>query len=154
MQTYFGKAPAKVFNLRPDSLAILTHAANVGPYARVCCVDATGGILASACVERMGGFGSLCCVHAEVKRYFMDAVRQLNAGRQVARSARHCTLEELMLTHKEVTLADAAAAAAAATAADAAAAAADAAAATAADAAAAAQPAASTGAILDALRSE
>lgn len=100
--------PSKVFNLRPDTLAIMTGSANVGPYARVLCVDATGGILAASCVERMGGFGSLCCVHAEPKRYSFDVVRQLNTPPLLARSTRHVTLEDLLLTQQRVAADDAA----------------------------------------------
>ena len=99
MQAYFLKLPVKIFNLRPDSLAILLSLANVGAYGRVICVDATGGVVAAACVERMGGYGTLACVHAEQRLYSLDAVRQLNAPRMIARSARHCTLASLLTEH-------------------------------------------------------
>jgi hypothetical protein len=102
LQAYFIKMPSKVFNLRPDTLAIMAGSANVGPYARVLCIDATGGVVAAACVERMGGFGTLCCVHAEMKRYSFDVVRQLNSAAMCSRSVRHMTLEELILSGNQV----------------------------------------------------
>lgn len=88
--------------MRPDTLAIMVHAANVGPHARVLCLDATGGVAAAACAERMGGTGTLCCPHAESSRYPLDYARLLNCPRWLAQSARHCALTELLAVQKRI----------------------------------------------------
>ena len=96
LQVYFSSSPARAFNLRPDTLAIMMHQANVGPCERVLCVDACAGLVATAAIERMGGCGMLCFVHAEAKRYNVDTARQLNVPQWLARSARHTTLQKLL----------------------------------------------------------
>jgi hypothetical protein len=109
MQVYYSTTPAKVFNMRPDTLSIMMHAANVGPHARVLCLDATGGVAAAACAERMGGIGTLCCAHAELSQYPLDCARLLNCAKWLAQSARHCALTELLAARKRINAAEEAA---------------------------------------------
>ena len=102
MQVHYSVTPAKVFNMRPDTLATMMHAANVGPHAQVLCLDATGGVAAAACAERMGGTGTLCCPHAEASRYPLDYTRLLNCPRWLAQSARQCSLTALLAAQKRI----------------------------------------------------
>lgn len=99
LQVYFSTTPLKVYNLRPDTLAVMTCLADIGPHARVLCMDATGGIVAAACAERMGGTGTLACVHAERTPYVLDAVRLLNIARWLPPSARSIALTDLLAAH-------------------------------------------------------
>ena len=57
-ELYSAKAPQKVSGLRVDTLALLLSLANVGPQARLLVVDAVGGLVSAACLERMGGAAS------------------------------------------------------------------------------------------------
>ena len=57
--TLFSHSPRKMCFLRPDSLAQALGAANVRPHARIALVDATNGVVVGACLERMGGNGTL-----------------------------------------------------------------------------------------------
>ncbi|KAF5827016.1 adenine(58)-N(1)-methyltransferase non-catalytic subunit TRM6 [Dunaliella salina] len=82
-QAYFEKGPARVFNLRPDSLAIMLSLANLSAGAKVLVMDACVGVVAAAVVERLGGFGHVCCVHAD-KPMSTDCVRLLNLSPQQA----------------------------------------------------------------------
>lgn len=102
MQVHYSTTPAKVFNMRADTLATMMHAANVGPHARVLCVDATGGVAAAACAERMGGTGTLCCPHVEATRYPLDYARLLNCPKWLAQSARHCALTSLLAAKQRI----------------------------------------------------
>lgn len=102
MQVHYSATPAKVFNMRPDTLATMMHAANVGPHARVLCLDATGGVAAAACAERLGGTGTLCCPHAEASRYPLDYTRLLNCPRWLAQSARQCALTSLLAVQTRI----------------------------------------------------
>ena len=96
LQVYFQTTPAKVFNLRPDTLAILMHEASVAPHARVLCIDACFGLVATACAERMGGHGVLCCAHLEPQRYRLETPRLLNVSAWLAVTARHTALSKLL----------------------------------------------------------
>jgi Gcd10p family len=93
---YFQTAPAKVANLRPDTLAATMHHANVGPGARVLCIDACFGVAATACAERMGGRGTLCCAHLEKQRYRLETPRLLNRPLWLANSARQLHITDLL----------------------------------------------------------
>eukprot|EP00892_Ulva_mutabilis_P010626 jgi/Ulvmu1/7936/UM004_0169.1 len=95
-QVYFSTTPLRVYNLRPDTLAVMTCLADIGPHARVMCLDATGGIVAAACAERMGGTGTLACVHAERVPYVLDAVRLLNVSPWLPPSTRSISLLDLL----------------------------------------------------------
>ena len=96
MQAYFSTAPAKVSDLRPDTLAIMMSLANVSPHARVLCMDTCFGTVTTACVERMAGHGTLCCGHLDNKRGRLDAPRLLNKRHWLAQSARHMTVAALL----------------------------------------------------------
>lgn len=84
----------------------MMHAANVGPHSRVLCLDASGGVAAAACVERMGGSGTLCCAHAEAQQYHLDCVRLLNCHTWVATSTRHCALTALLAARTQAEYVD------------------------------------------------
>jgi hypothetical protein len=96
VQVYFQTTPAKVFNLRPDTLAVMINQAGVGPHSRVLCIDACFGLVATACAERMAGCGTLCCAHMETQRYRLETPRLLNVPTWLAVSARQTSLSELL----------------------------------------------------------
>ncbi|GAA5858279.1 hypothetical protein JCM1840_001127 [Sporobolomyces johnsonii] len=58
-QYNFDKVPSKTRDLRPDTLANLLAMANVRPGSRLLVVENLGGMIAGACVERMGGTGRI-----------------------------------------------------------------------------------------------
>jgi tRNA (adenine-N(1)-)-methyltransferase non-catalytic subunit len=74
----FDKLPAKVWNLRPDTLGILLSLANVAAHSRVLVLESCQGLVAAAVAERLGGYGTLCCVSADQKPAPLDSVRTLN----------------------------------------------------------------------------
>eukprot|EP01023_Acetabularia_acetabulum_P044881 TRINITY_DN452_c1_g1_i4.p1 TRINITY_DN452_c1_g1~~TRINITY_DN452_c1_g1_i4.p1 ORF type:complete len:517 (+),score=84.01 TRINITY_DN452_c1_g1_i4:75-1553(+) len=61
-QAYYKKNPARVYNLRQDTLSMLLCAGNVRAGSRLLVVDACVGIVTGAALERMGGQGTLCQV--------------------------------------------------------------------------------------------
>lgn len=74
----FDKAPFKMWNLRPDSLAIMMCSANVGAHSRVLVIEACQGLIAAAAAQRMGGCGVLCACSSGDKPAPMDCVRYMN----------------------------------------------------------------------------
>lgn len=90
MQVMFDKAPTGIWNLRPDSLALLLSLANVAAHSRCLLLENCQGLLAAACAERMGGLGALCCVGTGGKTPGMSGLRQLNLDQQ-GRSIVCCT---------------------------------------------------------------
>jgi Gcd10p family len=96
MQAYFTSSAAKVYHLRPDTLATMLHLANIGPSSRVLCIDSCFGLIATACAERMGGQGTLCCAHLEAQRYKLDTVRLLNQPAWHAQNARQTRIGDLL----------------------------------------------------------
>ena len=52
LQAYIEKGPARVYNLRPDSLGIMLSLANVAAGAKVSCVSGAGTKV--SCVSRAG----------------------------------------------------------------------------------------------------
>jgi hypothetical protein len=87
--------------MRPDTLAIMMHLGNVCPGSRVLCFDACFGLAATACVERMGGQGTLLCGHLEAKRYRLETPRLLNQRHWLASSVRHARLSDLLGAHQQ-----------------------------------------------------
>ncbi|WIA33537.1 hypothetical protein OEZ86_006661 [Tetradesmus obliquus] len=81
-EVMFDKAPAGIWNLRPDSLSLLLSLANVAAHSRTLLLDNCQGLLAAACAERMGGHGVLCCVGTGGKAPALSGLRQLNLGQQ------------------------------------------------------------------------
>lgn len=81
-QVMFDKAPAGIWNLRPDSLSLLLSLANVAAHSRTLLLDNCQGLLAAACAERMCGHGVLCCVGTGGKAPALSGLRQLNLGQQ------------------------------------------------------------------------
>ncbi|GAA6025096.1 hypothetical protein JCM11491_004779 [Sporobolomyces phaffii] len=53
------RVPSKTRELRADTLANLLAMANVRPGSRLLVVENTGGLIVGACLERMGGTGTL-----------------------------------------------------------------------------------------------
>lgn len=90
LQVMFDKAPTGIWNLRPDSLALLLSLANVAAHSRCLLLENCQGLLAAACAERMGGLGVLCCVGTGGKTPGMSGLRQLNLSQQ-ERSIVCCT---------------------------------------------------------------
>lgn len=76
----FDKAPTGIWNLRPDSLALLLSLANVAAHSRVLLLENCQGLLVAACAERLGGHGALCCVGTGGKQPSLSGLRQLNLG--------------------------------------------------------------------------
>ena len=54
-EAYYATAGAKTNYMRPDTLALLLALANVGAHARVLVVEACGGLVTAATLERTGG---------------------------------------------------------------------------------------------------
>lgn len=75
--------------------------ANVGPHARVLCMDACFGTVTTACVERMAGQGTLCCGHLDGKRGRLEAPRLLNKRHWLAQSARQVSVAALLQVEPE-----------------------------------------------------
>ncbi|GAA5929626.1 tRNA 1-methyladenosine methyltransferase subunit GCD10 [Sporobolomyces koalae] len=57
------RVPPKTRELRADTVANLLAMANVRPGSRLLVVENTGGLIVGACVERMGGTGTLMIVN-------------------------------------------------------------------------------------------
>ncbi|CAO1617379.1 unnamed protein product [Parajaminaea phylloscopi] len=61
---YFeNKSADKICGMRIDALSQLLSAGNVAPGGRYIVVDGTNGLLTTACLERMGGEGTLLAIH-------------------------------------------------------------------------------------------
>jgi len=60
-QALFARSPAKLWHLRPDSLALMLSLANVRAGARVLVVEATQGLVACAALERVGATAGAVC---------------------------------------------------------------------------------------------
>lgn len=118
VQTFFDKGPQRIWNLRPDSLALLLSMANVCAYQKVLVVESCQGLVVAAALERMGGYGHLCSGTTAERAALapIDSVRFLNFPSRVTESLCTASIWDLQ-QHAEMESSPSAAAAAAAAAA-------------------------------------
>eukprot|EP01024_Parvocaulis_polyphysoides_P044874 TRINITY_DN415_c0_g1_i1.p1 TRINITY_DN415_c0_g1~~TRINITY_DN415_c0_g1_i1.p1 ORF type:complete len:552 (+),score=70.10 TRINITY_DN415_c0_g1_i1:123-1658(+) len=85
-EVYYRKNPARVYNLRSDTLSMLLSAANVRAGGRLLVIDACVGLVTGASLERMGGQGLVCQVQFNDRgqRALIpgDAVSKFNLSKQ------------------------------------------------------------------------
>ncbi|CAO3685420.1 unnamed protein product [Rhizopus stolonifer] len=79
---FFNKNPEKTKHLRIDTLSQLLCLANVHANNKMLVVDDTQGLIVSAMLERMGGFGQLVAVH-EGDFHNYDILRYMNFPKAV-----------------------------------------------------------------------
>jgi len=56
VETYMSFMPAKICNLRVDSLGLLLNMANINAHSRVMLVDGTKGLVTGAILERCAAY--------------------------------------------------------------------------------------------------
>ncbi|KAG0744816.1 hypothetical protein G6F57_006930 [Rhizopus arrhizus] len=79
---FFNKNPEKTKHLRIDTLSQLLSLSNVHANSKMLVVDDTQGLIVSAMLERMGGFGQLVAVH-EGDFHNYDILRYMNFPKSV-----------------------------------------------------------------------
>ncbi|KAG1466690.1 hypothetical protein G6F46_000884 [Rhizopus delemar] len=79
---FFNKNPEKIKHLRIDTLSQLLSLSNVHANSKMLVVDDTQGLIVSAMLERMGGFGQLVAVH-EGDFHNYDILRYMNFPKSV-----------------------------------------------------------------------
>ncbi|XP_062576198.1 tRNA (adenine(58)-N(1))-methyltransferase non-catalytic subunit TRM6-like isoform X2 [Saccostrea cucullata] len=62
-QMYHEKSPAKILNIRMDTLAQILTYGNVHAYTNVAVVDTCSGLVVGAVMERLGGYGKVIHFH-------------------------------------------------------------------------------------------
>jgi len=72
------RAPARIAQLRWDSLALSLNACDAQARASVLVADAAGGLAAAAVLERMGGLGRLVVTHPHASPQVLDLLRNFN----------------------------------------------------------------------------
>jgi tRNA (adenine-N(1)-)-methyltransferase non-catalytic subunit len=93
---YYNKTPARISYLRPDSLALLLHLANVGPGTRALIIESTGGLMTGAVAERLGGRGIVCNAFLGVKPPSLEIVKAFNFEDNVKASIIRQPLSKLL----------------------------------------------------------
>jgi len=91
-RAFFARANAKKnLVVRPDAIAQMLSRANVRPSIHVLCLDATGGVLVGALLERVGASssssGKVFVAHAEPHAPALDALRRFNFPKDLVRHA-------------------------------------------------------------------
>ncbi|CEJ02829.1 hypothetical protein RMCBS344292_16823 [Rhizopus microsporus] len=79
---FFNKNPEKIKHLRIDTLSQLLSISNVHPNSKMLVVDDTQGLIVSAMLERMGGYGQLVAVH-EGDFHNYDILRYMNFSKDI-----------------------------------------------------------------------
>ncbi|KAI8883539.1 eukaryotic initiation factor 3, gamma subunit [Backusella circina FSU 941] len=74
---FFNKNPDKIKHLRIDTLSQLLSMANIRAHSKLLVVDDTQGMIITAIMERMGGFGTIVGVH-EGDNHNYDVMRYMN----------------------------------------------------------------------------
>lgn len=79
---FFTKNPDKIKHMRIDTLSQLLCLANVHANNKMLVVDDTQGMIVSAVLDRMGGYGQLVAVH-EADHHNYDIIRYLNFPKSI-----------------------------------------------------------------------
>eukprot|EP00026_Physarum_polycephalum_P000932 Phypoly_transcript_00933.p2 GENE.Phypoly_transcript_00933~~Phypoly_transcript_00933.p2 ORF type:complete len:482 (+),score=139.02 Phypoly_transcript_00933:2424-3869(+) len=85
LTAYYDKNPAKICNLRGDSLALLLNLSNVfaHPDKKVLVVENCQGLIVGSVAERMGGLGKIYFANLETSQPSTAALRSFNFSKQV-----------------------------------------------------------------------
>lgn len=96
-QNFFDKGPARVFNLRPDSLALALAMANVTAHGRTLVLEACQGLVVAAALERCGGYGTVCSATTShmAAQAPVDSVRFMNFDKCVTDCLCTATVSDL-----------------------------------------------------------
>lgn len=79
---HFQRWSDKVRGMRTDSLAQMMSFSNIAPGGRYIIVDGVNGLLAAACVERMGGQGELLAIHDNEAQPDFEILNTMNLPKQ------------------------------------------------------------------------
>uniref|UniRef100_A0A2P2KXN6 tRNA (adenine(58)-N(1))-methyltransferase non-catalytic subunit TRM6 n=2 Tax=Rhizophora mucronata TaxID=61149 RepID=A0A2P2KXN6_RHIMU len=97
-EAYFKKYPARIGNLRVDTLSLLLSMANVTANSDILILDMVGGLLTGAVAERLGGTGNVCSTYIGGTPYPMDIVRIFNFNNEICKRVVRASLDDLCLS--------------------------------------------------------
>ena len=97
---YYARNPARCGYLRPDTLSILLHAANVGAGSRALVLETCGGIVTGAVAERQGGYGEVCSGYLGSKPSSFDILKNFNFPKAILGKIRILPLSRIITDTK------------------------------------------------------